>query len=135
MRHQLADRMVRYSVTQAQDWQMIAEELQHVRAEYEAHRDEINPGEPLPVQYDRAVGGLLLHIITTLDNKARHLLELAFVSPAWKSMWRVDHQYNSETQHCMEMKDGCRVSLREIYRSDHILWCIFTLTERPGLSG
>lgn len=64
--HFLEGRVICYSVTQAQEWNDFAEELQHVREQYSVHHKDIKPGLLLPETYDRALGGLLILAINML---------------------------------------------------------------------
>ncbi|KAL8864826.1 MAG: hypothetical protein Q9174_007205, partial [Haloplaca sp. 1 TL-2023] len=73
----LADRIVRYSFTQALDWSIITDELQYILAQYEIHHKDIGPGRPLPPAYEAAVGSLLHYTNSSIRQKARHLQELA----------------------------------------------------------
>jgi len=57
--HLVEGRVICDSVTQTQDWNDFAEELQHVRQQYIAYQKDIKPGSPLPEPYDPALGALL----------------------------------------------------------------------------
>ena len=132
--HALEGRVMCYSVTQALDWNHLAEELRYVRQQYEAHHKYIKLGQPLPESYDRAIGSLQLLVINRLIYKSTHLKGLTLVSPAWKSMWKVDPKL-SGVQTCVERKDGGVINYRQIYKSDHILYCLAALGERPESAG
>lgn len=130
----LEGRIMCYSVTQAQDWDNLAEELQYVQQEYQAHKGSIKPGRNLPESYDRALGCLVLLVINCLINKATHVKELTFVSPAWKSMWQVEPELSGK-ETCMRRKDGRMINFKEIFKTDHILYCLTALGERPESAG
>ena len=127
----LTGRVICYPIAQVQEWNCLAEELHHVRQEYEAHKDMIKAGQPLPEAYDRALGSLLFVIQSRLKAKANHLKELAFTSPAWKGMWQI-HECLNKDDTLLKRKDGRIIDFREIYKTDHILYCLLALGEKPG---
>ncbi|KAL8966046.1 MAG: hypothetical protein Q9183_003546, partial [Haloplaca sp. 2 TL-2023] len=130
----LADRIVRYSVTQALDWQIITDELEYVLIQYEAHQQDIGPGKPMPKQYEAAVGGLLHYTNTAIRKKARHLRELAYISPAWRPMWRFNTEYSDGKTDILSLKNGKELVPDDLYKKKHIVWCIFTLTNHPDFA-
>ncbi|KAL8831337.1 MAG: hypothetical protein Q9191_000924 [Dirinaria sp. TL-2023a] len=94
--HALGGRLVIYSVTQVQDWESLEDELRHVRAEFETHREAISVGQGLPKTYDQALGYLETLVHGVLIHKSIHLKELCHVSPAWKSWWTVEEQFGAD---------------------------------------
>lgn len=73
-------------------------------------------------------------MVNMLINKATHVNELAFVSPAWRSIWKIDGPV-SEGKIAVVRKDGSCFNGKEIYKKDHILYCLMALGERPESAG
>lgn len=130
----LEGRVFCYPITKVQEWNCLAEELHYVRQQYEAHKDKIKAGQPLPESFDRALGSLLFVIQRLLKAKAKQLKEIAITSPAWKEMWQID-EYLNQDDTLLKLKDGTKIDLKEIYKTDHILYCILALGEEPGSAG
>ncbi|KAL8836359.1 MAG: hypothetical protein Q9170_002932 [Blastenia crenularia] len=130
----LETRVMHYSVTQAQSWNHLLEELQIVRKEYLVHHKNIRCGHPLPASYDQALSSLQLLVINYLIGKSTHVYELAFVSPAWRSMYVVDPQIG-DGRTAVRRKDGGVFNPRETYKSDHIRFCLMHLGEKPESKG
>ncbi|KAL8945974.1 MAG: hypothetical protein Q9222_007569 [Ikaeria aurantiellina] len=132
--HALEGRVLQYSATQALDWNQLAEELQYVRQEYRAHHKKIRCGCPLPESYDRALGALQLLVINRLIHKCHHVGELAFASPAWRSMYKINPAFGRDNIG-FRMKNGGPFKSREIYKCDHIRLCLVALGQRPESTG
>lgn len=68
--------------------------------------------------------------------KSTHVNELPFVSPAWKSLWQVHSQLIGDADTwTVRRKDGSPINYRELYKSDHIFFCLTALGERPESAG
>ena len=132
--HELQGRVFAYSVAKAQDWDHLAEELSHVQREHKINCGNIKPSQPLPETYDRALGGLVLLVINRLILRATRVKELTFCSPAWKDDYKIIKQIDHKKVALMR-KDEATMKSREIYKKDHIRFCLIALGERPESQG
>jgi len=126
--HNLGGRIVVYSITQLQDWEFLSEELRNVRMQFETHREAIKPGRHLPEAYDQALGRLECVVINRLTHKSNHMNEQFFVSPAWRSKWKVGEH----------LGDGSVGALLDPRGMNHLHCCLMTLGaigQRPKTVG
>lgn len=86
--HSLGGRVIVYSITQAQDWDFLSEELRNVQRQFVTHPEFTKPGRHPPKAYDQALGRLEVVVINRLNHKSGHLKEHLFSSPAWRSRWK-----------------------------------------------
>lgn len=135
MKQALGGRVVCYSMEQVREWQEIEHELRNVRSEYITHQKDLKPGRPNPVRYDRALGALLILVINSLINKSAHLSELAYSSPAWKSLWKIVPELSGGRRRALQMKDDSSINFKRLYKDDHILFCLLALGQRPESQG
>lgn len=128
----LGGRVIYYSITLVREWEDIEDQLRAVKEQYEVNKAAIRPGHALPVQYDRALGGLGLLVYNHWSHKATHMRELAFVSEAWKSKWEVIPGLRNGKEVAIRPKKGCdsMMSSKDNYKSDRILFCLRALGER-----
>ena len=88
----LEGRVIVYSITQVQDWNHLSEELHYVRQQCKVYHENIRTSQPLPIAYTAALDCLHVLVVSSLIDKACHLGEPTYVSPAWRSMWQVNAQ-------------------------------------------
>ena len=132
VQRELANHVIIYSISTFQTWQEIKEELLHVRQQYLIHEPHIRPGLCLPVQYGRAVGALVFLILGVLTFRAPHVEELVFASPEWRARWQaIPESYQDEKTLLFKRKDGELTDFKEAYQSDHVLYCLKALGNRP----
>ena len=128
----LESRTTREPFAHVQCWNILTEELQHVRQEYVAYSQSIEPGHPLPESYDRALGCLTLATMNLLRFKVTGLNELSWVAPAWRSLpivyvWK-HRQATSTPVHGSNHLDH-----RERYLTDRKMFYVAALGEMPEL--
>lgn len=111
-------------------WTLLDEHLRCVKSEFITYRKAIGPGQQLPETYKRSLEYLKLLVIGLLVKKLTELKELLFVSPAWRSIWKVDTELG-DSQVVYSLKSGLRIDLLEMYKRDRIFCCLFVMTDKP----
>ena len=99
---------------QVLEWQQLTEVLRSVRQVYEARREYIVVGQPLPKDYAEALEYLQMLVF--------QLKQLTIVSPQWRSEWEV--VIEPSLGKGMFMKN-----LEQLHKKDHILLCLTILCE------
>ena len=126
----LGGRVLFYAIHQVGEWHLVEEQLRKVQQQFKQNKADIKPGQLLPEQYDRAVGALFLVLFNIMQHRATHINELCFISPAWISQWETEPELsgsNTFRNLPMRKKNRRRPDFREVYRSDHILFCLAAL--------
>lgn len=122
--HNLAGKLVADPIAQLRDWEFLSLGLCTVRQEYETNQGIIEPGSRLPQSYSQAVGQLESMALHLLIGKSWLLKGLLYVSPAWKSMWKVK-DYLGNGQQTASVPHGL---MDELY---HRLMALAAVCERP----
>ena len=124
----LVDKIVHTSTGDVQRWQHIADECRNTRQEFLDHEKDIRVGQPLPKEYDQAMGSLELVLSRALWNKSVHLGGLFDASPALKSKWKFSTDHKGEITEIL-MKDGKKVTWNQLVKLDPILFCLIILDD------
>ena len=129
--HYLGQRVLLYSVTQFQKWQLIEEQLSVVQQQFKTHCANIKPGAKLPEHYDRAISALAFVLRGILTHKATHVYELTFVSDAWITKWEAIPGLHDESGVPIRPRNNIDMNFRYTYESDRILFYLAALGQGP----
>ena len=111
------------------EWQHLAENLRSVRQVYEARREDIAVGQPLPKDYAEALEYLQTLVLVVLEDRIFQLKELTIVSPHLRSKWEVVAEPGLNDVTFMRLKDDGSNKFNQLHKTDQILHCLMALCE------
>ncbi|MCJ1392965.1 hypothetical protein MMC18_005837 [Xylographa bjoerkii] len=107
-------------------------ECVHVKSAHNRFRDSIRPGEPLPREYDRALGALELLFVNEVIRRAAHFGTSVPQRPAfahkWNFQWRPDA---GPTAFELHRKVGASVDQKKLFDTDPREWCLIQRQAEP----
>ncbi|TVY82189.1 hypothetical protein LSUE1_G002221 [Lachnellula suecica] len=86
-------------------WRSIAEEVEHLKVQYMAFRDQVHIGERLPPKLERAFGSLELLLINILNRSTKHLLSLLPRMVAFHDLYCIDYSQPGDIIASLRDKD------------------------------
>ena len=116
-------------VIQARDWQWLLEECRAVKKQIGMPDAKLRMGEPLPVEYERALCGLQYLLREAQIWYQDSLSRLFTKSPAFQSIMQVTaigKDYRDSWALGFNFKD-----YSQLYRKDRTGWCLYNLTKDP----
>lgn len=114
-------------VIQARDWQWLLEQCQTVKGKMIQPEARTRVGEPLPVEYERALCGLQYLLRKAQSWYQDSLSRLFLKSQAFRSITEVTaigKDYRDSWTLGFEFKD-----YSQLYRKDRLGWCIYNLSK------
>ena len=116
-------------VIQARDWQWLLEECRAVKKRIAMPDAKLRMGEPLPVEYKKALCGLHYLLREAQIWYQDSLSRLFMKSPAFQSIMQVTavgKDYRDSWALGFDFKD-----YSQLYRKDRTGWCLYNLTKDP----
>ena len=116
-------------VIQARDWQWLLDECRALKQRMGMFDAELRTGEPLPVDYERALCGLQYLLRKAQTWYQESLSRLFLKSPAFQSIMQISavgKDYRDSWALGFNFKD-----YSQLYRKDRTGWCLFNLTKDP----
>lgn len=71
-------------------WQWVTEKCEEVKRLHKAFQDNIQPGQPLPKKYDRALGDLELMLLNQIASRRKPLLSYIAQRPGFEHLFNID---------------------------------------------
>jgi hypothetical protein len=107
-------------------WRWIEVECKHVDAERKRLRNNISPGTPLPVRYDKALGALELLLVNQVIYRASLLQDLQPFVPGLQKHWNIEP--DAELPNAIGfLKRKASANTQKALTEDCLDWCLSTL--------
>ncbi|KAH6883407.1 hypothetical protein BKA58DRAFT_448190 [Alternaria rosae] len=105
-------------------WQGVADELDIITSIYNRFRDQIAPGSPLPVNYEKALGSLEAMLAQGIDLRALQLSALKHERPAFSDLYEYiyDPAHRSTLSSLKKTPDMPRKE--DEYKTHRLWWCL-----------
>ncbi|KAI8648819.1 hypothetical protein NCS56_01497800 [Fusarium sp. Ph1] len=111
-------------------WRWIEMECRHVDAVRKRFRDDIYPGTPLPIRYDKALGALELLLVNQVIYRASRLKELLPFVPGLQKHWNLEPEANLPNTIGF-LKREASANTQEALTEDPLDWCLVQLQAKP----
>ncbi|KAL5583726.1 hypothetical protein FOVSG1_015077 [Fusarium oxysporum f. sp. vasinfectum] len=111
-------------------WRWIEMECRHVDAGRKRFRDNVYPGTPLPIRYDKALGALELLLVNQVIYRASRLEELLPFVPGLQKHWNLEPGANLPNTIGF-LKREASANAQEALTEDPLDWCLVQLRAKP----
>ena len=105
-------------------WQWMLEECQNVKRQSIAVKEKITPGQPLPRQYDLALGALYLLSSSVYDARMGHLMTLVAHRPGFCHRYK----FSNDNRDSFLLERKSFMFRSQMYSEDPLDWCLYYLS-------
>ncbi|KID83354.1 hypothetical protein MGU_09352 [Metarhizium guizhouense ARSEF 977] len=112
-------------------WRCTAIECRHVDAARGRFRDSVYPGAALPIDYDRALGGLQLLLVNQIRLRIAYLQDLLPLVPGLQKHWSFEPYAQPHLPHIGTLRRKTPVNTQESLTNDRLDWCLVQLLANP----
>ena len=115
-------------------WRWIQIECRHVDDMHKQFRDSACPGQPLPVQYDRALGALELILMDQLIRRRKALLDVLSVAAGFSKYWSLQPDADLPPGRAHLSRNFSNNTMESL-AEDPLDWCLMHLLCEPEGEG
>lgn len=111
-------------------WRWIEIECRHVDQMHKQFGDSAYPGQPLPVQYDRALGALELLLVNQVIYRTKTLEEVLPFAPGFSKHWSLQGEADLP-QGTSRLSRIAPTNTKESLADDPLDWCLIQILGEP----
>lgn len=111
-------------------WRWIEIECRHVDQMHKQFGDSTYPGQPLPVQYDRALGALELILVNQVIYRTGELNEALPFAAGFSKYWSVQRDTDLPQGDAL-LSRSAPTNTKESLADDPLDWCLFQILGEP----
>ncbi|KAI1313233.1 hypothetical protein F5Y03DRAFT_338481 [Xylaria venustula] len=111
-------------------WRWLEIECRHVQGFHRRFRDSIHQGNPLPPQYDRALGGLEIFVVNQVIKRANALSLVYLFSPGLSHHYKVEQEPGMSNNQA-HIKQIIPNNTQKALEDDPLAWILMQLLGMP----
>ena len=113
-------------------WRCVRDECEYVKNVHDRFIDNIHPGQPLPLEYDRALGALELLSANLVTTYAKHITDAVVFRPGFRHSWKFNHGPSVNGRSSIKVKRTSTTDMKELFHKDPLEWCILQMDDHPN---
>jgi hypothetical protein len=112
-------------------WSWVKDECEHVKGVLDRFRDNVHPGSPLPLRYDKALGGLELLLVNRVNSQTQHLEAELPGRPGFSRKWTFERDSTTNSSTLIKLHRKGTTKQKETFDEDPLEWCLVQMQGAP----